>query len=282
MILGKYQVQAIVTRHFGLDGGAMFGVIPKNIWSKRVSSDEENRISLVTRSIVLFNENKVILVDTGNGDKWSNKMAKILNIQASNINIVNALAKYSLSPSEVTDVICTHLHFDHSGGNTRLEGDQLVPMFPNATYHIHQDNWTWANSATEKDQGSYRKENWEVIAQNDMFNIIEGDDPYCCDDIKLILTYGHTPGQIHPLISFENETIFFGGDLIPTKHHFHLPCIMAYDNEPIKSLEEKKRILSEASEKNWIIVLSHDPNSEAVRINSDGKKFNIKEKIIID
>ncbi|MFL3050684.1 MAG: MBL fold metallo-hydrolase, partial [Candidatus Neomarinimicrobiota bacterium] len=262
MILGHYQVQTIVTSHFGLDGGSMFGVIPKNIWSKKLSSDEKNRVSLVTRSIVLFNEDKVILVDTGNGDKWSKKMANILNIQTSDINIINALAKYSLSPSDVTDVICTHLHFDHSGGNTRLEGDEIVPMFSNATYHIHRDNWNWANSPTEKDQGSYRKENWQVIAQNDMFNIIEGDDPIC-DDIKLILTHGHTPGQIHPLISIENETIFFAGDLIPTKHHFHLPCIMAYDNEPIKSLEEKKRILSEASEKDWIIVLPHDPNSEA-------------------
>tara|TARA_B100000700_G_C15063004_1_gene867312 strand:- start:4269 stop:5114 length:846 start_codon:yes stop_codon:yes gene_type:complete len=281
LILGDYQIHSIITSHFSLDGGSMFGVIPKNIWSKKIASDENNRVSLVTRSMLLIKGDKVILVDTGNGDKWDQKMKSILNIKPKDKNMICALKKYSISRVDVTDVICTHLHFDHSGGNTRLEGNEIVPMFPNATYHVHRDNWIWANSPTEKDQGSYRKENWEVIDENGMLNILKGKNPLF-DDIELILTYGHTPGQIHPLISIDNKTIFFGGDLIPTKHHFHLPCIMAYDNEPIKSLKEKKKIFSEASEKGWIIVLPHDPKTEAVRINSDGKKINIKEEIIID
>ncbi len=281
MRIGNYDVTTLITSRFGLDGGSMFGVIPKSIWDKDAAVDNDNKISLVTRSLLIRGERRVILVDTGNGDKWDGKMQDILAIDPTKTNITNALAQNAVSPDEVTDVICTHLHFDHSGGNTRIEGDEIIPTFPNATYHLHRDNWEWASSPTEKDRGSYRSENWEAIAENGMFNLLKGEGSIF-GDIQLHLTHGQTPGQMHPILMEGKKTLFFAGDLFPTRFHFRLSCIMAFDNEPLKTLIEKKMVLRRASEEGWIIILAHDPDCEAVHVSAQGDQFRIEKDFNLD
>ena len=281
MRIGNYDVTSLITSRFRLDGGSMFGIIPKNIWDEGAAVDSDNRISLVTRSLLIRGEGRVILVDTGNGDKWGGKMKDILAIDPTETNITDALAHHVVTPNDVTDVICTHLHFDHAGGNTRIEGDEMIPTFPNATYYLHRDNWEWASSPTEKDRGSYRSENWEAIAENGMFILLEGKE-CALGDIQLHLTHGHTPGQMHPILTEGETTIFFAGDLFPTRLHFRLPCIMAFDNEPLKTLIEKKKVLRRASEEGWIIILAHDPGCEAVHVCAQGDRFQIEKDFTLD
>ncbi|MBH31236.1 MAG: MBL fold metallo-hydrolase [Candidatus Marinimicrobia bacterium] len=281
MRIGNFDVTTLITSRFGLDGGSMFGVIPKSIWDKNAAVDSDNRISLVTRSLLIRGDGRIILVDTGSGDKWDGKMKNILAIDPTETNITDTLAQHAVLPDEVTDVICTHLHFDHSGGNTRIEGDQTIPTFPNATYHLQRDNWEWASSPTEKDRGSYRSENWEAITENGMFNLLEAKEPIF-DNIKLHLTHGHTPGQMHPILTEGEKTLFFAGDLFPTRLHFRLPCIMAFDNEPLKTLMEKKEVLRRASDEGWIIILAHDPDCEAVKVYAQGDRFQIEKVFNLD
>ena len=146
MKIGAYNLYSIETSTFGLDGGAMFGIIPKPLWEKKVPADDMNRIQMVTRSLLLVSEKHKIIIDTGNGEKWQKKFRGIYNIDTESVNLESSLQKYGFSPEEITDVFCTHLHFDHIGGNTRLEGDKIVPTFPNATYWIQNENWELANS----------------------------------------------------------------------------------------------------------------------------------------
>ena len=153
MKIGKYQIYSIETSEFGLDGGAMFGIIPKVLWEKKLKPDNLNRIPMVTRSLLLVSDNKKIIIDTGNGPKWTKKLKQMYNIDLSRYNISTSLNKYGFSTNEITDVICTHLHFDHVGGNTFIDNDRLVPTFPNAIYWIGQDNWNLANQPSQKDQG---------------------------------------------------------------------------------------------------------------------------------
>jgi glyoxylase-like metal-dependent hydrolase (beta-lactamase superfamily II) len=281
MRIGQYEVSTVVTSRFGLDGGSMFGVIPKSIWGKDAVPDSSNRIPLVTRSLLIRGGGKVILVDTGNGDKWDGKMRDILATDPTETNLTGALAQHGVTPDDVTEVICTHLHFDHAGGNTRLEGSETIPTFPNATYHLHRENWEWAMSPTEKDQGSYRSENWEAIAENGMFSFVEGEDGIL-DEIGLRLTHGHTPGQMHPILTEGDTTLYFAGDLFPTRLHFRLPCIMAFDNEPLKTLKEKREVLERAVEEKWAVVLAHDPDCEAVNVAADGDRFRIEKEFTLD
>ena len=276
MKLGNYKVTSLVTSRFGLDGGSMFGVIPKSMWEKEITPDEKNRVPMVTRSLFLQGEGKTILVDTGNGDKWDSKMKDILATDPFAVNLQPALSELSVKPDDITDIICTHLHFDHAGGNTRLDGQEIVPAFPNATYWLQRSNWEWANAPTEKDQGSYRSENWEVLAANDMFTFLDGEEEFIAG-IQIRMSHGHTPGQMHPLISDGNTTIFFGGDLFPTRLHFRIPCIMAFDNEPLRTLEEKKLFLNQAADEDWRIILAHDQSTESIRVNRDGEKHNIEQ-----
>ena len=151
MKVGNYTLYSIETSQFSLDGGAMFGIIPKTLWEKEAPADEYNRIQMVTRSLLVVSNERKIIIDTGNGDKWDDKNRFRYNIDLDKINLSSSLEKYGFIPADITDVFCTHLHFDHAGGNTSIEDGKIVPTFPNATYWIHQDNWDLANSPSEKD-----------------------------------------------------------------------------------------------------------------------------------
>lgn len=209
MRIESFDIHALETSHCALDGGAMFGVVPKVLWQKQITPDSENRIPLTTRSLLLLSDDRRILVDTGNGDKWNEKLRAIYAIDTDSVNIASALSEFELTTDDITDVICTHLHFDHAGGNTCLDkSGAVVPAFPNARYWIQKSNWERANNPLEKDKASYRSENWEVLAQNRMIEFVDGAESFI-PGIDMELFEGHTEGQQLPKISDGVRTIFF-------------------------------------------------------------------------
>jgi len=265
MQIGAYKLTSLVTSTFGLDGGAMFGVVPKPLWSKKVGVDEHNRIDMVTRTLLLESDDRKILIDTGNGDKWHEKARAMYKIELENYILPQSLMNRGIGVEEITDVICTHLHFDHVGGNTRFEDGKLVPVFPNATYWVQQENWDLANSPSEKDKASYLAENWAVLAENGMLKILKSERELF-SDIRLEIVHGHTLGQQLPLISDGTRALLYGGDLFPMKPHIPIPWVMAYDNEPMRSIAEKKRILPSLLEIDAMIFFEHDPHSIACKL----------------
>ena len=199
MNISGYDLYSIETSGFALDGGAMFGIIPKPVWEKEAPADNQNRIDMVTRSLLLVGHGRKIIVDTGNGDKWQAKFKAIYNIDTETVNLNTSLGKYGFAPEDITDVFCTHLHFDHIGGNTKLVNGKLEPVFPNATYWMQQENWDLANSPSEKDQGSFMEADWSVLAENGMIKIVDGKELFL-PGINLELSYGHTTGMMLSLI----------------------------------------------------------------------------------
>ena len=168
MKIGEYKLFSIETSEFALDGGAMFGIIPKVMWEQKSPSDLLNRIKMVTRSLLLVSDSHKILIDTGNGSKWTEKYLDLYNIDLSMFNIKSSLSKYGFTANDITDVICTHLHFDHVGGNTIYHKERLIPAFPNANYWISERNWNLANHPSQKDKGSFMECDWEVLGNNNM------------------------------------------------------------------------------------------------------------------
>ncbi len=270
MRIGPYQLRSLVTSTFALDGGAMFGVVPKTLWSQKAEVDDLNRIKMVTRTLLLESQDRKILIDTGNGDKWNQCQREIFKIDVEPYVLPQSLAAHGVGVEDITDVICTHLHFDHVGGNTRLENDRIVPVFPNAKYWVQDENWKLANKPSEKDRASYLAENWAVIAENGLLNILYHERELF-DDIKLEIVHGHTLGQQLPVISDGTNTLMYGGDLFPMKAHIPIPWVMAYDNEPMRSIAEKKRILPGLLEQDAMLFFEHDPNVIACKLKSTEK-----------
>ena len=272
MKIAGYKLYPILTSQFRLDGGAMFGIIPKTLWERKMASDELNRIQMVTRSLLLVSNDKRILIDTGNGDKWQEKFKKIYEIDTKSVSLVSSLAEVGFTAEDITDVICTHLHFDHIGGNTKIEDGNIIPAFPNAKYWMSQVNWNVANSPSEKDQGSFMRDDWVVLAENDMINFVS-DTSQFLQNIVLIISNGHTPGMMLPVISDNSNTLVYGADLIPTSAHITLPWVMAYDVQPTMTIEEKKQLYIDAVDQNWILFFEHDPDIVACTIQHDGKNY---------
>ncbi len=278
MKIGPYKIYSIETSEFGLDGGAMFGIIPKTLWEKKIPSDDFNRIPMVTRSLLLMSENKKILVDTGNGTKWSEKLKQIYNINTDKFSIESGLSRLNIKPDDITDVICSHLHFDHVGGNTSIINGKIQPTFENAKYWVSQENWTLANNPSQKDQGSFMSHDWNILRENGMLHFVNNHEQFL-DDIDFQLTYGHTTGLLHPIISDNKNTLFFGADLIPTSAHIPVPWVMAYDINPVKTVEEKLELLPKVVKENWIIFFEHDQDIQACTVKQDGKHFHLNKVI---
>ena len=280
MKIGSYNLYSIETSEFRLDGGAMFGIIPKTMWRKLSPADELNRIHLVTRSLLLVNNKRKILIDTGNGTKWEEKYKRIYQIDTSIYNIETSLNKFGYASEDITDVICTHLHFDHVGGNTKIDEGKIVPTFPNAKYWVSKENWKLANHPSQKDAGSFLVDDWEILAENGMLEIVNGDESFI-EGVDIFLSNGHTLGLMHPIISDENQTIFYGSDLFPTATHIPIQWVMSYDIHPMITIKEKFKLLKKMYEENWILFFEHDPNFQACTINWDGNKFKKKGSVTI-
>lgn len=277
MKIGKYNLEILEAGTLALDGGAMFGIIPKPLWEKSSPADEKNRITLSTRCLLLTSRDKKVLVDTGMGDKWDAKSRDIYNIRNNMGTIDNLLLQRGIRPEEITDVILTHLHFDHTGGSTKYEDGKLVPSFPKARYFVQKKNSTWALNPTDKDKGSYIQQNFVPLLEQGVLNFFEGDSVFD-EEIELMQVNGHTFGQQLVKISDGLETFVYCGDLIPLASHTHLPYIMGYDLQPLITLEEKKNLLTRAAEENWKLIFEHDPFSAYATVMFSEKGFKIKER----
>ncbi len=280
MKIGPYLLYSIETSEFALDGGAMFGIIPKPLWEKEAPADAQNRISMVTRSLLLVSPDHIIIVDTGNGTKWQEKFKDIYRIELENLNLDSSLQKYGFTPDDITDVYCTHLHFDHAGGNTKIVDGKIEPVFPNAIYWIQQENWNLANSPSEKDAGSFMSADWSVLAENDMIQLVDGKESFL-PGIEQILTYGHTTGMMHPVLSDSAQKLIYMADLVPMAAHIPLPWVMAYDIHPVQTVQEKREILPRIVDEEWIIFFEHDPMYQAAKVKFNGKHYALRESVII-
>ena len=280
MKIGNYDLYSVETSEFGLDGGAMFGIIPKPVWEKKVSADELNQVNMVTRSLLLVSDEKKILIDTGNGTKWEEKYKKIYDINTDQYNIEKSLGKYGFSSEQITDVICTHMHFDHIGGNTKIKSGEVVPTFPNAKYWISEENWKLANHPSQKDAGSFIEHDWKVLAENQMIEIIDGREPFI-EGIETFVTHGHTPGLLHPIVSDGSNKLFYGADIFPMVAHIPIPWVMAYDVQPVVTMEEKQKLLQKMEREDWILFFEHDPHIQACSVHKDGKHYKLNKEIKI-
>ena len=280
MRIGDYDLYSIETSEFSLDGGAMFGIVPKPIWEREAPSVALNRIDMVTRYLLLCSDEKKILIDTGNGTKWEEKYRDIYNIDTSRYNIENSLTKYGFSADDITDIINTHLHFDHAGGNTKIDDGSIVPTFPNAKYWVTKEHWELANHPSQKDSGSFIEHDWKVLAENGMIETVNGNEPFI-KGIDSYITQGHTAGLLHPMISDGTKTLFYGADIFPLAAHISIPWVMAYDVQPVVTMKEKEILLPKMQDEEWILFLEHDPKIQACTVHQDGKHFKMNESVLI-
>ncbi len=276
MKIGKYTLHIINSGYFGLDGGAMFGIIPKPLWQKTNPPDEMNRIKLATRNLLLTDGKRKILIDTGNGNKWNEKSKGIYSFDWTQ-NIEGSLKELNLTPSDITDVILTHLHFDHTGGSTKIENDKLIPTFPNAKYYVQKKNYEWATNHSERDRGSYLKDSFKPLMKEDVLNFIEDEEKFD-DEIEFVIINGHTFAQQLVKISDSSDTILYCADLFPTTSHIPLPYVMGYDLQPLVTIEEKKKILDKAIEENWKLYFEHDPETALASVEKNEKGFRAIDK----
>lgn len=271
MQIGEWEVRSCVAGKFRLDGGAMFGVVPKNMWSRVVKVDDENRIFMVMRLLVVQGHGKTIVVDAGCGTGYGEKLTRIYAFEF-NHPMQESLADFGLSPDDVTDVLLTHLHFDHGGGVVWPDGDTWKLTFPNATHHVQRSQWEHALSPNPRDRGSYFRERIEILEREKRLELYDGEWSLA-PGFDLLTFDGHTPGQQLPKISDGDDTLFHCGDLCPTVAHFPTPYIMSYDLQPVVSMEEKSCILSRAADEKWLLFFEHDPETEACYVKQDGKRF---------
>jgi glyoxylase-like metal-dependent hydrolase (beta-lactamase superfamily II) len=281
MNLGGYEIHSIETGRFALDGGAMFGVVPWVFWSKTNPPDSRNRITLAARCLLLIGNGRVILVDNGNGTKWPDKLKDIYRLDNSRYGLEQSLAERGISPDDVTDVILTHLHFDHCGGSTKISGGKVVPTFRNAVHYVQREHWNLSQHPSEKDRGSFMKEDFALLHESGMLTFVDGEKELF-PGIRMIVCNGHTSAQQLPFISDGSATILFCCDLVPTVSHIPFPYIMGYDVRPLVTLEEKKSILSRAEREGWILFLEHDPDTQAITLKQGEKGFVVDKKLSLE
>lgn len=274
MKIGKYKLSPVVTGNISLDGGAMFGVVPKALWERSNPADDKNRINLSTRLLLLQSDSRNILVDTGIGKGWDDKFSRIYNVR--NNSVQDELAKYNINADDISDVILTHLHFDHTGGSVIKENDKILPAFPNAKYHVQEEQYKWALEASDKDKASYIHDRFVPLFNEGILNLLKGEDKID-DEISLIVINGHTFSQQLVKVSDGNETLLYCGDLIPTASHVPLPYVMAYDLQPMVTMEEKKKILHQALEENWKLFFEHDPEITAATVTQSMHGFGVND-----
>ena len=267
--LGRFQVYLFEDGRFWLDGGAMFGVVPKALWSRLTESDEQNRIPLVIRPMLIRADERWILVETGLDVKPGEKHQKIYRIEQSH-GLFAALRSLGLGPEDIDLVINTHLHFDHAGWNTRIEDGRLLPTFPKARYLVQRQELYEALHPHERNRGSYLPENVEPIADAGLFEEVEGE-ARVLPGLKVLPLPGHTLGQQGVVLESEDKRLVYTADLLPTFNHVGLPYIMAYDLYPVTTLETRRRRYPEWAEAGALLVTPHDPKRPYARLRAGAK-----------
>lgn len=268
----------IDTGYFKLDGGAMFGVVPKTLWNKHNPADERNLCSWAMRCLLIEDEDRLILVDTGLGDKQDDKFFGFYDLHG-DATLIGSIKKAGFSVADVTDVILTHLHFDHVGGAVKYNTDKsvLLPTFPNATYWSNTSHWEWATNPNPRERASFLKENILPIKESGQLKFIENEkSPFT--NIDFIHVDGHTEQMMLPVIHYKNQKIIYAADLIPSSFHLPLPWVMSYDVRPLLTMQEKEIVLKQAAEEKCILLFEHDPAYEAAVVEQTEKGVKILER----
>lgn len=279
--IGALTVHAIQAGGQKLDGGAMFGVVPKPLWQKRIPADERNRIQLGMRCLLIEHPSGLILIDTGAGNKEDDKFKDIYGLENGGVRgatmLEDGLAQIGVRPDDVVIVINTHLHFDHAGGNTRSRADGGVDIsFPNATYIVKRGEYEYATHTNERTSASYFERNYTPVEAAGKIEFVSREKEIV-KGIRVIPTPGHTPFHQSILIESAGERALYLGDLAPTAAHLPLPWIMGYDIEPLVTLETKRRVLKQAMEEDWLLIFEHDASTAWGRIEHDGKAYRLRE-----
>jgi len=255
----------------------MFGVVPKTIWNKTNPADENNLCSWAMRCLLIEDEGRLILVDTGIGNKQDEKFLSHYYLHG-DASLDGSLAALGFHRDDITDVFLTHLHFDHCGGAIVRENERLVPAFKNATYWSNQQHWDWAVYPNEREKASFFKENILPIQESGQLKLLPAiDGVKFTENIQVKFVYGHTDAMMLPLINYSGKQIFYMADLLPSAGHIPLPYVMAYDMFPLKTLTEKKVLLAEAVEKEYVLFFEHDPVNECCTLHQTEKGIRLKE-----
>ena len=270
--LGQFEIFGLRDGFFHLDGGAMFGVVPKPLWEKIFPADENNRIRLALNSFLIETGKASVLVETGIGSDLDQKTFKYYSVER-DPGLVGSLERLGYKAEAIDFVINTHLHFDHCGGNTyRNEKGDSVPTFPNAKYIIQKGEWEYAQSPSERDRPSYLKQSFVPLKEHGLLQLVDGDAPIV-EGVDVVLVPGHTSSHQCVKVRSEGKTFFFLGDLVPTSGHIGLPYIMSYDLYPQQTLENKKKVFDQAIKEDWILGFNHDPDHFFGRVEKIENKY---------
>jgi glyoxylase-like metal-dependent hydrolase (beta-lactamase superfamily II) len=277
--IGRLRTWALQAGGQKLDGGAMFGVVPKPLWERRIAADERNRIQLGMRCLLVEHDAGLVLIDTGAGNKENARFHDIYGIENAGQDgrtlLENALATLGRTPDDIRVVIDTHLHFDHAGGNTWIDAAGIVrPTFPNARYVVQEGEYHFATHTNERTAASYFPRNFEPVRETGQLEFVRGEAEIL-PGIRVIPTPGHVPHHQSVLIESARERAFYAADLIPTASHIPLPWIMGYDVQPLVTLETKRTVLQRAVAEDWLLIFEHDARVAWGRVIHDGKSYQL-------
>jgi len=281
---GHFNLYTIETGDIKLDGGAMFGVVPKTLWSRGIAANENNRISMTMRCLLVESTKtgKLYLIDNGVGSKFNEKLMDIYEIDFSEKSLLSSLNFHGFSPIQITDIIFTHLHFDHCGGTTFYdENGEPAFTFPNAKYHINKRHWETAIQPNAREKASFLRENIEPLKSSLNVHLVDDNHEFE-SGLSTYMANGHTIGQQLPLITDGDRTLLFVADLLPTHVHVPLPWVMGYDMYPAQTLLEKEQFLQLASDNDWFIFLEHDVECEIITLSFDGKRAKVNQTLSLN
>ena len=272
MKLGRLQIDIVRGPEFRLDGGAMFGVVPKVLWERKLPADERNRVRLATNCLLVRGGGFIALVESGLGDRWDSRARDLYAID-DRTTLAASLAEHGVRPGDVDALVLSHLHFDHAGGATRREGNRVVPAFPNATLYVQAEELAHARFPHERDRASYRQDDWEPWAEAGRLEAITGEVEVR-PGVTVVPVRGHNAGMQAIRVHSEGAVAFYFADALPTSAHVPVPWIMGYDLYPVDLIENKKRLLASAVREGWLSVFEHDPEVPWGRIVeiADGKR----------
>lgn len=278
--IGPYTLHSVETGRFRLDGGAMFGTVPKVIWEKRYAPDEKNRIEMALRCLLIEGEGRTILVDCGIGTKWSEKETKIFAVDHSTWTLDSGLAAHGVDRSKITDLILTHLHFDHAGGVTRRDANGALELsFPNARIHLQRENLRIAKTPNAREKASYLPENVGPVAECGRLNLLDGEGELF-PGFSVFVSNGHTHGLQGVVVQDRDRFVAYCADMIPLASHVRIPFVMGYDLWVERLLEEKAALLKRAVDENGILFFEHDPSIPAARVKPDDGLYNAGDAVI--
>lgn len=275
------KLYSINTGHFKLDGGAMFGVVPKSIWNKLNPADDNNMCSWAMRCLLIEYGKRLILVDNGMGNKQDAKFFGYYYLHG-NDTLEKSLNKHGFSKDDITDMVLTHLHFDHCGGSINYNADRskLEPAFKNATYYCNARHWEWATHPNPREKASFLKENILPIQESGQLKFIDSTTELI-PGLSFLEVNGHTEAMMLPLVRYKGSTVAFMADLIPSAGHLPIPYVMGYDMRPLETLKEKESILKTAQENGWKLFFEHDPNIECVSLELTERGIRQKDSFLI-